>query len=426
MWFNSMRLARRSHSPFRAVLFALFLVVSSIAGSQITWAQSSPQPAAQLPPVWNDAVARLASKIGSIAGSPGTISLTVKNSSSLTDADVAAISQALRVELKRLRFSVVPESSAQTHALVTLSEGTEGYVWVAQVQNTDAERLAMVTVTKANDITSGPLPVIARNLVWEQPDPFLDFEWHEFAGGVTSTTTVLEFGNVRHYLFARTTSSTPLRDLLQPGSALKATGDPRGEFIDTPTNKGGAMVSGALCVSSTSWVCGDPSGGVWPLWYGIGGRFAAGRNYFTGLDFGEGVSKVKQIPFYSVSFMHFEDGGEFWITTELDGKARLYEGLNTPTAIFSGWGDDIATIKTACNREWQVLVTGTGDRTQPDHIQIYEIKDRRATPVGQPLEFPGPILALWPSNDMRSARVVSRNLQTGMYEASIVSVTCSE
>jgi len=127
-----------------------------------------------------------------------------------------------------------------------------------------------------------------------------------------------------------------------------------------------------------------------------------------------------------VSFVHFEDDGEFWITTELDGKARLYEGLNTPAAIFSGWGDDIAMIKTACNREWQVLVTGTGDRTQPDHIQIYEIKDRRAMPVGQPLEFPGPILALWPSTDMRSARVVSRNLQTGMYEASIVSVTCSE
>ncbi len=417
-----MRLPRRSHSLLRALLFALLLIVSLIALPQTTWAQSSAQPA-QLPPAWNDAVARLANRIGSIAGSQGTISIIVKNSSSLTDADVAAVSQALQVELKRLRFSVVAESSAQTHALVTLSEGAEGYVWVAQMQNTDAERLAMVTVQRTNGITSGPLPVIARNLVWEQPDPFLDFEWHEVLGGITSTTTALEPGFVTQHFFGRTDSSTPLRDLLQPASALKVTRDLRGEFIDTPTGNGRALVSGTLCVSSTSWVCGEPPGGVWPLWHGIGGHYVQGRNYFTGLDFGQGMAKAKQIPFYSISFLEL-DHGQFWITTELDGKARLYQG--DPPAVFSGWGDDIATIKTGCDRQWQVLVTGTGDWMQPDHIQIYEIKDRQATLVGQPLEFPGPILALWPSTDMRSARVVSRNLQTGMYEASIVSVTCSE
>ncbi|MGC1969313.1 MAG: hypothetical protein WA673_22825, partial [Candidatus Acidiferrales bacterium] len=57
-------------------------------------------------------------------------------------------------------------------------------------------------------------------------------------------------------------------------------------------------------------------------------------------------------------------------------------------------------------------------------IQIYEIEGQEATAVGQPHEFPGPILALWPADDGKSARVVSRNLQTGMYEASIVSVSC--
>ena len=70
-------------------------------------------------------------------------------------------------------------------------------------------------------------------------------------------------------------------------------------------------------------------------------------------------------------------------------------------------------------------MTGTGDWTQPDHIQIYEIKGHQAVVIGQPLEFSGPILALWPGDDGKSARVVSRNLRTGMYEASIVSVACS-
>jgi hypothetical protein len=115
-----------------------------------------------------------------------------------------------------------------------------------------------------------------------------------------------------------------------------------------------------------------------------------------------------------------------WIVTELDGKARLYDTSAKPSATFSRWGDDIASLVTGCDGEWQVLVTGTGDWTEPDHIQTYDIRERQAAAVGQPLEFPGPILALWPSTDMRSARVVSRNLQTGLYEASIVSVTCSE
>jgi hypothetical protein len=71
-----------------------------------------------------------------------------------------------------------------------------------------------------------------------------------------------------------------------------------------------------------------------------------------------------------------------------------------------------------------VLVTGIGDWTVRDTLRIYRVADHQAVTVGQPLEFSGPILALWPTQDDKSARVVSRNLQTGMYEASIVSVSC--
>jgi hypothetical protein len=44
----------------------------------------------------------------------------------------------------------------------------------------------------------------------------------------------------------------------------------------------------------------------------------------------------------------------------------------------------------------------------------------------EPLEFSGPILALWPLLDARTVRVVSKNLQTGMYEASVVTASCSQ
>jgi hypothetical protein len=33
-------------------------------------------------------------------------------------------------------------------------------------------------------------------------------------------------------------------------------------------------------------------------------------------------------------------------------------------------------------------------------------------------------VALWPSDDGKSVRAVSRNLQTGMYEASLINLYC--
>src|SRR5580704_18702287 len=118
-----MRLPRGSHSPFRALLSALFLVAILIPVSQATRAQSSAQPAAQLPPAWSDAVARLASKINGLAGPQKTISVTVKNISSLTEAEATEIRQVLKGDLGKRGFHVAGESAAETQAVVTLSEG---------------------------------------------------------------------------------------------------------------------------------------------------------------------------------------------------------------------------------------------------------------------------------------------------------------
>ncbi|MDR3720034.1 MAG: hypothetical protein P4L00_00415, partial [Candidatus Acidoferrales bacterium] len=77
-----------------------------------------------------------------------------------------------------------------------------------------------------------------------------------------------------------------------------------------------------------------------------------------------------------------------------------------------------------CGSAWQVLATGAGDWTQKDQIQLYEIRDRKAIAIGQAMELPGPILALWPVGDGKSVRVISRSLESGLYEASIVSISC--
>jgi hypothetical protein len=83
------------------------------------------------------------------------------------------------------------------------------------------------------------------------------------------------------------------------------------------------------------------------------------------------------------------------------------------------------SIASGCGSAWQVLVTGSGDWTEKDQIQLYEIRDRGAVAIGEPVELTGPILALWAGEDGKSARVISRNLESGLYEASMVSVSCS-
>ncbi|MGA8100586.1 MAG: hypothetical protein WB869_00445, partial [Candidatus Acidiferrales bacterium] len=57
-------------------------------------------------------------------------------------------------------------------------------------------------------------------------------------------------------------------------------------------------------------------------------------------------------------------------------------------------------------------------------IQLYQIGDRQAVAVGQPISFAGPVRALWAASGGDSARAISQNLQTGAYEASSISISC--
>ncbi len=61
---------------------------------------------------------------------------------------------------------------------------------------------------------------------------------------------------------------------------------------------------------------------------------------------------------------------------------------------------------------------------KPDTLQAFELKEGTLVSAGDPLLFRGPILAMWPSADQKGARIVWRDSQTGIYEATFVSVHC--
>ena len=401
---------------------------SSTASAQMP-SQAAGQNATQaaMPAEWNDGVKALAEKIVAAVKPSRTVSLEVKNISSLGSSEVEAVRLALEQELtsRGLRLG------GGTAVEVTLSENVEGCVWVAKIGKNDTSQIELVQVTKANDLSPSttPIPLLQRKVVWRQDTRFLDFSTRAFSPGLLDInyTTIFEFGRVRTFEFRGERWSETQNTSLPLASGVR---DPRGLLVLGDDGK--AYVGKEACLKLfRDQYCGESLHQDWPFPSGFYGRFVGNRNYFAGLA-KDSSERSEGQPFYTVAIgMNVFDHYTPIVTTELDGVARLNSfRLPSPEATFDDWGDDIASIKPLCGADWQILVTGRGDWTELDHIQVYAISfgDNSATakPEGQPLEFPGPIFAIWQADDEKSARVISKNLQTGMYEASIVTVICSQ
>lgn len=384
-------------------------------------AQSPEQANGSLPAKWNEAVRELAEKIASATQPSHKISFDVKNMSSLGSGDVAQVRQALELELGRKSIHVAVNG---VRVRVTLSEGIAGYVWVVEVRRNDSELTAAVGVARSvtSNVTLRAAPVIQRRTIWQQGEPFLDFAEGSMLAGTISVLSILEPDRIARY---RGIGPEQRQFFWSwPFSKLPISKDTRGRLVPSGKDEFQGFVAGNLCVTHATSKCGEAPKDQWPVGDDWKSTYFDSQNFFTGLTETTNGSVGKQIPFFAVSRQEYDHGSD-WILTEPNGTAQLYKSSTRATAIFSGWGDDIATVKPGCAASWLVLVTGSGDWTQVDHVQLYEIKDDQAQLIGQPLEFPGPILTLWQSDDWKSVRVVSRNLQTGMYEASIVSVSCS-
>lgn len=313
-----------------------------------------------------------------MAGSQRTISIRVKNISSLTDGDAAEIAQALKTELMRLGFHAQDASSADAQVTVTLSEGEEGYVWVAQVSGEETEQTEqteMVAVPKSKRVTAtetNATVVLERRLVWEQPGHFLDFAVQLSPVGFSSTLVILEPSRLVFY------SSADLKDW-QPSYTLNIpspTPRPRDISGRIDQQNGNAYTGPAGFVFRPSVRC--TGGFVYPQ------RVQCATWSDEGLTFGT----RPQVPGHEQS--------------------------------------EMVLLGDRCGNESVVLVTGNGDFTEPDTIQGFLIAEPNGVAVmsGAGINFDGPVIALQRDDAENGARVVVRNLKTGNYEGYIVTPTC--
>jgi len=386
-------------------------------------------------------VSALAEKIAAALPAHSMLSLDVKNISSLTASDAGKVHQAVLAELTRRGLRLDPTTGEKTHVEITLSESVSGRLWIAEIRNGEMQQIPIAIVRIASlPPARGPEPVLVRKIMWQQSQLLLDFD-EVWLNDAESMLVVLGHDDLTvKKLGAGIVESQGT----QPTSEFYPTRDLRGTVVTADSNEVQVYIEGVNCKATRNTGLHISCDSLAPLLPGEE-SFAARRNYHAGGATGWSGFPAWIPDSFSMVFFPLESHGKevaIRLQTELDERTRMYDRLAPldvtprrsghvvidhalhPVAVFTGWGDDITAIRSGCGPAWQVLVTGTGDWTQQDHIQIYEITDHQAIAVGQPLDFPGPILALWPAEDGKSARVVSRNLQTGMYEASIVSVTC--
>lgn len=348
-------------------LLLLTCAVFSIPG--YARAQSSVKAVAQLPATWNDAVQALAGKIANLAGRAKAISLEVENISSLSLPDVTPIRQSLETELTRRGFRLAPESSGQTHVIVTLSEGVEGYVWVAQIRGGSDEETAMVAVSKTDVVPENrdqePL-LLEKKLVWQQPAKFLDFALAAAPDGASRELVVLQPDRFAYYRSSDTAQWTFWQAI--PITASRAwlleLRDLRG-FIDNQS--GGTLLPEITCTQSF-----DP------------GAVRCAPN-----------DQKLVLPWRSIKVPGHEDS-------------------------------ETMALADTCGEESVVLSTGNDDWTQPDRIQGYlaGALDEDIHASGAPIATDGPVLSFARDEKGSDARAIVHNLKTGSYEGYVITANC--
>ena len=404
----------RFRMPSRSQRVFFFLSVAIL----VVFALTTPAAAQQ----WDAPARELAEKIIAHAQSSSSLSVTVRNVSSLPSARVAEVQRALESELRRRGVGLVGPERAIDQARVTLSENASGYLWAAEVGHDDSWEVVMVRVPAPASGEHAPAALTLRRAqLWSQPELMLD---------VVSTADggLLVLGRDAVSLYRVQDRKWQLAGAAPLTHSRPWPRDLRGRLVIETGGSFRAYLPGVQCAGSIqpqlSVTC-QPSDDPWPVSPDVYAFFSGSRNVFTGaVKLARGGEAGDLGPFYSAAMFPQGERG-FWIVAFTDGSAKLINAQGQVVTAFNGWGSDVAGIASDCGSGWQVLATRATDRTLPDSLRAYEIVNRDAVEAAPALEFAGPITALWSAADGRSATAISHNLKTGDYEAFSVSAVCS-
>lgn len=377
---------------------------------------------------WRVPEEHLAQKIAATTG-PGAVGLDVMNRSSLSRAEVEEIRRGLITTLGALGVRLVSADQAAATVQVTFSENLQDYVWVAEIHQGNNEPSVVMVATPRPSVGGEEHPagalIIQKTLLWTDGNRILDVA---LVNSSLQYMIVLEPESV--VLFKFQDGRSQQEQSLPVPHSHPWPRDLHGRLILRKDHLFDAYLPGIFCRSSTTpplslncYESDDP----WPLGTGESGLsafFTPSRNFFTGA-LSPGIAKQTTVKaFYSAAVLP-RDKYRLWVFAAVDGQIHLLDGVTDQTAAKLNWGSDIVSVHSGCGLGWQVLVTGNGGGGV-ETVRAFEIADREPVAVGQPQEFKGGITALWVDAEGSGAIAVSRNSETGKYEAYRLSIICGE
>jgi hypothetical protein len=405
---------RSQHAATRLVIAFLFLHAFFVSQGH-AWADN-----------WTGPEEQLAAKIAAVTG-PGAMAVDFSNRSSLRQADVDEIRRGLLIQLAALGVRFVNAEQAAATVRVFLSQDLRDYVWVAEIhQGTNEPAIVMVSLPRPETQPAGheeAAMTIRKTLLWSQADRILDVA---VLDGQPAHMVVLDSNGVTVYKLQD--SRWQAEQTLAVAHSRPWPRDLRGRLVLRKDHLFDAYLPGVFCRStgagSLAINCYD-SDDPWPLGtdqFSLNGFFTPARNYFTGA-LAPGVGKqTTTTAFYSAAALPREKYA-LWLFAAVDGQVHLLDGITDQVAGKLGWGSDIAGVHTGCGSGWQVLATASGD-TGSDTVRAFEVLDREPIAMSPPAESGGAITALWAESSGTSAIAVSRNSETGRYEAFRLTITC--
>ena len=345
----------------------------------------------------DDSVRELARKIAAALEARETVALTVRNASSLAPAEVAALRREIESQLRAGGFKVAAEANASV--AVTLAENWQGGVWIAEIRHGDKREVAMVgPVAPPERVAATPLG-IDKQLILAQAEPILD--------ALAADNLLLVLTPAEVAIYDRKDARWERRRAVElPPQAWPR--DLRGRLA-MEGDAWQAYLPGLVChgkMQTEAAIECNESQGPWPG----GGFLKKGRNYFE---------EEKLPPFYSAARV-----GEYTLAAGVDGRTWWIDAAGGKMGSFGGWGGDIVAVETGCGGGRQVLATRAAEAAETDAVQAFETAGRQMAAVSGPLEFNGPVTALWPAGPA-GAVAISRDPTTGQYAAFRLSLTCS-
>lgn len=375
---------------------------------------------------WNQPARAFIEQLMAKSGNPSAITFEFTNNSSLDAAQSNAVRQALMAELRARNVRVVESAQAIADIKVTLSENARGYLWIADIRQGQQQDLVMYSSGRP-----GVMPpvqeragmVLRDRVLYGQSGPILDFALLD-----DDELMVLDPLNIS--LYGLEQGAWVLRQSRALPSPRFTPRDLRGRLMPRGGSAFEAFLPGMKCAGAASraitFRC-DPTDDPWPLsaraQAGVDAFYNGSRNFFNGTLVTGPRETLNVPPFYSAALLG-EGDHPTGVFAGVDGKARVFTDDDQPSLTINDWGGGIAGVRSGCGGKWQVVATFAADWTQPDSLQAFEISETGATAVSAPLALAGPVLAVWPTSDADAAKTVIRNLQTGNYEAHLITIDC--